>query len=83
MATITFDITVGKGERATTSSHTFDGDDIPLILVEASQTGDAKMLREAIAEFLDLPDNVSRQLTLRNIKQIGAAIKEASDAPNG
>ncbi len=56
---------------------------MPLILVEAAQSNDAAMLREAIASFLDMPDAVSRQLTLRNVKQISAAIKEAADDPNG
>jgi len=55
---------------------------MPLILLEALQEGNAKDMREGIAEFLDLTTEQSRALTVRDVKTIGAALKEASEVPN-
>ena len=83
MATITLDITIGKGANATTHAHTIDSDDVPLLLIEAAQDGKMGLLRESIADFLDLSPEVSKHLTMRHVKQIGKAIEEASKSPNG
>jgi hypothetical protein len=83
MARVTLEIEVGKGDGKTTHSYSFDGDDVPLLLLEASQEGKAALMREALTDFLELPEAVARQLTIRHIKQIGQAIKEASESPNG
>lgn len=83
MAKVTLDITTGKGEKKQTHSYAFDGDDVPLLLLEAQQEGKASLMREALTDFLDLPEAVARQLTIGHIKQIGAAIKEATEVPNG
>lgn len=83
MAQVTLEIDVGKGEKKQTHKYTFDGDDVPLLLLEAQQEGKASLMREALTDFLELPDAVARQLTIRHIKQIGAAIKEATEIPNG
>lgn len=82
MAQVTLEITVGKGEKQATHKYTFDGDDVPLLLLEASQEGKAAMMREAIQDFLEMPPEIAKQLTMRHVKQIGAAIKEAIDSPN-
>lgn len=82
MARVTLDIEVGKGESKQTHSYSFDGDDVPLLLLEASQEGKAALMREALTDFLELPEAVAKQLTIRHIKQIGNAIREATDAPN-
>jgi hypothetical protein len=52
-------------------------------LLEAQQEGKASLMREALTDFLELPEAVARQLTIGHIKQIGAAIKEATESPNG
>lgn len=83
MAKVDLSITVGKGEKEKTYTYSFEGDDVPLILLEASQEGKAKLMREAVTDFLELPEDVARQLTIKNVKQIGAAIKEATESPNG
>lgn len=83
MASVTLKIEVGKGEKKTAHEYTFDGDDVPLILLEATQEGKAGLMREALTDFLELPADVARQLTIRHVKQIGAAIKEATESPNG
>lgn len=83
MATIDLTITTGKGEKSESHTYTIDPLDVPLALVEASEDGKFGMLRQAIADFLDLPDNISRQLTVRHVKQISEAISEASKIPNG
>lgn len=79
---ITFKDRLEDGSR-TTHSKTYhvDSDDIPLIFLEATSSGSVGPLREALSEFLDLTDAESRQLTVRHIKQIGAAMKEAQDDP--
>lgn len=83
MAKVTLEITTGKGEKQQHHAFSFEGDDIPLLLLEASQEGKAALMREALAEFLELSETVAKQLTIGHIKQIGAAIKEAVDSPNG
>lgn len=82
MASVTLKIEVGRGAKAQAHEYTFDGDDVPLILLEATQEGKAGLMREALTDFLELPDDVARQLTIRHVKQIGAAIKEATESPN-
>jgi hypothetical protein len=82
MATVDLEIKVGKGAKATTHNYKFDGDDVPLLLLEAQQEGKASLMREALTDFLELPEAVARQLTIGHIKQIGAAIKEATESPN-
>ena len=83
MALITLDITIGRGEKAVTTRHVFDPDDMPLIFMESAEEGKIGPMRESIAELLDLTEQQSRQLTLRHLKQISTAIKEASASPNG
>lgn len=82
MAKVDLEIKVGKGAKQTTHNYSFDGDDVPLLLLEAQQEGKAALMREAITDFLELPEPVARQLTIGHIKQIGAAIKEATESPN-
>lgn len=80
---IDIDITIGKGDKAKTTKHTVDSDDMPLILLEAMEAGQVKPIREGIAELLDLTEEESRQLTTGHLKQIARAIKEAAELPNG
>lgn len=82
MATITLDITLGKGEHAVTSSHAFDPDDMPLTFFEAAEQEKVGLMRAGITEVLGLTPEQSAGLTIRHVKQITAAIKEASKAPN-
>jgi hypothetical protein len=79
---ITVDITVGKGEKAVTHQYQVDSDDMPLALLEALQTGEAKLMRQGITDFLELPDEEAKHLTVRHVKQIGEALKAAQDGPN-
>lgn len=78
---INLEISVGKGDKAKTHTCSADGDDMPLVLLEALQKGDAKLMREGIADFLDLPDDIATHLTVRHVKQIGDALKAAGDVP--
>ena len=50
---------------------------------EAMEQEGIGQMREGIAEFLELTEAESRQLRLRHIKQIAAAIGEAQKLPNG
>ena len=83
MATITLDITIGKRDKAVTTRHIFDPDDMPLIFMEAAEANRVGDMRESIADLLDLTADQSRQLTIRHLKQVADAIKEASAVPNG
>lgn len=97
MATINLDITfkysrdkkdeeTGKPVKVTeqaSRSFTIDSDDIPLILVEGMEEGKFGLMREGIADFLGLTPEESRQLTVRHMKVIGKAVKEAQTIPNG
>lgn len=58
-------------------------DDMPLILCEALEQEGIGDMRAGITEFLELTEEESRQLRLRHIKQISAAIKAAQEIPNG
>lgn len=86
MARMTLDIAfkyVKDGARVEeTRTFTIDSDDMPLILAESMDSSDFGMMREAITEFLGLTEAESRQLTVRHLKQIGAAMKEAQKIPN-
>ena len=79
---LTIDITIGKGEKAATTKHTVDSDDMPLILLEAMEAGRIKDMREGIADLLELSEEQSRQLTTGHLKQIAKAIKAAAELPN-
>lgn len=80
---LSIEITTGKGDKAITTTHKVDSDDMPLILLEALQEGRAREMREGITDFLDLTPEQARALTVRDVKTIGAALKEASEVPNG
>lgn len=67
-----------KGEPHTYQA---DGDDMPLTLLEALQEGKAGLMREGIALFLGLSADVAAQLTVRHVKQLGAALKAAGEIP--
>ena len=82
MPLFTVEIIVGKGEKAKTYSYTADSLDMPLALVEAAQDGKMAILRESITEFMDIPEEVSKHLTVRHVNQISAAVAEASKLPN-
>lgn len=83
MATITIDITLGKGEKSVTTQHSFDPDDMPLAFFEAAEEGKMSAMRTHIADLVGLTPEQSAGLTVRHLKQITAAIKEASKIPNG
>ncbi len=78
------EFTFGKGERATTRVVNFDPEDITLGFLEdveaAQDTGKWGPIRNAIAGLLDLSPDESRQITMRQFKQIGEAIRVASEA---
>ena len=82
MATITLEITLGKGEKAVTTAHVFDPDDMPLTFFEAAEENKISLMRGGITDLLELTPEQSRGLTIRHVKQITAAIKEASKLPN-
>ena len=82
MATVEMVITFKhRGAAPVERTFTLDSDDMPLILAEAMDEGKIGLMREAITEYLDLSDAESKQLTVRNLKQIGEALKAASDIP--
>lgn len=66
-----------------TVAYTVDSDDVPLIMVESMEENDFKAMRQSIADFLELPDEHAKQLTIGNLKQIGQAMKDAQEVPNG
>ena len=80
---ITFKYKNGKEPAERLRSFHIDSDDIPLILVEGMDDGKFGMMREGIADFLELTEEESRQLTVRHLKQIGKAMKAAQEIPNG
>lgn len=80
---VTIEITSGKGAAAKSTVYQVDSDDMPLILLEALQTNQAKEMREGIVGFLGLSVEEGRFLTLRHVKAIGEALKAANDDPNG
>lgn len=77
------EITYKNGAESTTKTYSVDSDDMPLILLESLDEGKIGLMRTGIAEFLGLSEAESRQLTVRHIKQIGAAMKAAQEVPNG
>jgi len=78
------EFTFGKGERAVTRAVDFDPEDITLGFLEdieaAQDTGKWTPIRDAIASLLGLSRDESRQITMRQFKQIGEAIRQASEA---
>lgn len=76
------DITYKNGAEAQSKTYHVDSDDLPLILLESLDEGKIGLMRAGIAEFLGLSEAESRQLTVRHIKQIGAAMKAAQELPN-
>lgn len=80
---IDFKYTKDGARVSETRTFAVDLDDMPLILCEAMEQEGIGEMRAGIAEFLDLTEEESRQLRLRHIKQISAAIGEAQKLPNG
>lgn len=78
------EFTFGKGEKATQKVVDFDPEDITLGFLEdieeAQATGKWGPIRNAIADLLSLTHDESRQITMRQFKAIGDAIREASEA---
>ncbi len=78
------EFTFGKGERAVSRVVDFDPEDITLGFLEdieaAQDTGKWTPIRDAIADLLGLSRDESRQITMRQFKQIGEAIRQASEA---
>lgn len=66
-----------------THAYTVDSDDVPLIMIESMEENDFGAMRAAIADFLELPEEHAKQLTIGNLKQIGQAMKDAQNIPNG
>jgi hypothetical protein len=83
MAIITIDITLGKGEKAVTTQHAFDPDDMPLAFFEAAEDGKMGSMRTHIADLIGLTPEQSEGLTVRHLKQITTAIRDAAKIPNG
>ena len=82
---IEIDFKYTKDGQKVSETRVFDValDDLPLILCEALEGEGIGKMREGIAEYLELTDEESRQLRLRHIKQISAAIGAAREIPNG
>lgn len=83
MPLFTIEITVGKGDKAKTYAATADTEDMPLILMEATTRTGAADARAALAEFLDLPEEAAKRLTIRHLNQVGDAIQKVAASPNG
>lgn len=87
---LTFEITIGKGDKQQTRRINFDPEEITLGFLEdmeaAQESKKWSDLNRAIAGMLDLSRDEVRALTQKQFKEIGAAIqeaaKEANDAPN-
>jgi hypothetical protein len=81
---ITFEFTFGAGDKASTRQIAFDPEDITLGFLEdveaAQDTGKWAPIRTAIAGLLGLTADESRQITMRQFKQLGEAIRVASEA---
>src|SRR5690349_7144886 len=60
-----------------------DPAEVPLLLLEGFQEGNASYMRAAIIELFDLTEAESRQLRQKHVKQISEAIAEAVKVPNG
>lgn len=82
MPIFTIEITVGKGDKAKTHTATADTNDMPLILMEAATSSGAADARAALAEFLDLPDEFAKRLTIRHLNEVGEAIQKVAASPN-
>lgn len=83
MAEFTITIEIGRGDKAQTYTATADTEDMPLILMEAGEREAAGAMREALADYLDLPENFATRLTVRHLKQIATQIAAAVKIPNG
>lgn len=79
---IKLEIDLKHGAETQTKAYTVDPDDLPLILLESLEDGKIGPMRTGIAQFLGLSEEESRQLTIRHIKLIAAAMKVAQDDPN-
>lgn len=87
MAVFTLEIDIGQGSRTVA----IDPEDITLGFLEdmeeAQATGKWAPMRRAFGGLLGLSDTESRAITLRQFKQIGAAlgesVKEQATIPNG
>jgi hypothetical protein len=82
MAVFTLDITVGRGDKAQTHTVTADTDDMPLILMEIGTQESAADIRAALTEFLDVPDEIAKRLTIRHLNSVAEAIGNATKIPN-
>lgn len=82
MPMFTVEITVGKGDKAKKHTATADSNDMPLILMEAASSTGAADARQALADFLDLPDDIAKRLTIRHLNEVAAAIQEVAASPN-
>lgn len=88
---LTFEFTFGKGENAVTRQIAIDPEDMTLGFLEdmeaAQDTGKWTPIRNAFAELLGLSSDESRQITMRQFKALGEALRQASDQqtaiPNG
>lgn len=85
MITIEIDFKHTQGKETVVETRTFplDIDDLPLTLCEALEQEGIGQLRVGITEYLGLTEEESKQLRLKHVKQIAAAIREASTVPNG
>lgn len=83
MAEFTITITIGRGAKARTHTATVDSQDMPLILMEAGERETAREMREALAEYLELPDDFARRLTVRHLQEVSEQIASVTKIPNG
>jgi len=79
---VTLEITIGKGEAATTRTITIDPDELTLGFNEdvqaAQESGKWSDLNQMTAEMLGLTHAEVRQITNRQFKQVMQALAEAS-----
>lgn len=91
MATITLEITIGKGEAQQARTIVIDPDELPLgfneDLESAIESNKWRELNRVLAEFIGLAHAEVRQMTNRQFREvmtaIGEAAKEATTSPNG
>ena len=83
MAEFTITIAIGRGEKARTHTATVDSQDMPLILMEAGEHETARDVREALADYLELPKDFARGLTIRHLQEVSEQIAAVSKIPNG
>lgn len=91
MALVKVEITLGKGESATTRLITIDPDELPMgfneDIQEAGESGKHRELNQVFAEMIGMTHAEFRQVKQGDFKRIMAAIKAAQEAadeaPNG